>query len=197
MKELTIEAKIENIEAVTDFVNEQLEAFDCPMKAQMQIDIAIDELFGNIAHYAYNPEIGKATVRVEVTEDPLAVVITFIDNGVPYDPLAKADPDTTLSTEEREIGGLGIYMVKKSMDEIAYEYKDGQNILAIKKNLQIKSRKKAYESTIIQKKERRQGILARTAQRIHTSSQSRRMDGACGNRNSACRRCRMGLYRTP
>ena len=136
MKELTVEAKIENIEAVTDFVNEQLEALDCPMKAQMQIDIAIDELFGNIAHYAYNPEIGKATVRVEVAEDPLAVVITFIDNGVPYDPLAKADPNTTLSAEEREIGGLGIFMVKKTMDEIAYEYKDGQNILAIKKNLQ-------------------------------------------------------------
>ena len=105
------------------------------MKAQMQIAIAIDELFGNIAHYAYNPEIGQATVRVEVVEDPLSVVITFIDNGVPYDPLAKADPDTTLSAEERDIGGLGIYMVKKSMDEIAYEYKDGQNILKIKKNL--------------------------------------------------------------
>ena len=136
MKELNIAATVENIETVTDFVNEQLEAYDCPMKAQMQIDIAIDELFGNIAHYAYNPEIGKATVRVEVIEDPLAVTITFIDNGVPYDPLAKADPDTTLSAEEREIGGLGIYMVKKSMDDITYEYKDGQNILAIKKNLQ-------------------------------------------------------------
>ena len=135
MKELTIAATVENIETVTDFVNEQLEALDCPMKAQMQIDIAIDELFGNIAHYAYNPEIGKATVRVEVIEDPLAVTITFIDNGVPYDPLAKEDPDTTLSAEERKIGGLGIYMVKKSMDEIAYEYKDGQNILKIKKNL--------------------------------------------------------------
>ena len=136
MKELTVEAKTANIEAVTDFVNEQLEALDCPIKAQMQIDIAIDELFGNIAHYAYNPEIGKATVRVEVIEDPLAVVITFIDKGVPYDPLAKADPNTTLSAEEREIGGLGIFMVKKTMDEITYEYKDGQNILAIKKNLQ-------------------------------------------------------------
>jgi anti-sigma regulatory factor (Ser/Thr protein kinase) len=135
MKELTIAAKVENIEAVTDFVNEQLEALDCPKKAQMQIDIAIDELFGNIAHYAYNPEIGKATVRVEVSQDPLAVVITFIDNGVPYDPLAKTDPDTTLSAEEREIGGLGIYMVKKSMDEITYDYKDGQNILKIKKRI--------------------------------------------------------------
>ena len=135
MKELTIEATVENIETVTDFVNEQLETLDCPMKAQIQIDIAIDELFGNIAHYAYNPEIGQATVRVEVIEDPLSVIITFIDNGVPYDPLAKTDPDTTLSAEERDIGGLGIYMVKKSMDDITYEYKDGQNILTIKKKL--------------------------------------------------------------
>ena len=135
MKELTLAATVENIETVTDFVNEQLEALDCPMKAQMQINIAIDELFGNIAHYAYNPEVGSATVRVEVSEAPLAVIITFIDNGVPYDPLGKDDPDITLSAEEREIGGLGIYMVKKSMDEITYEYKDGQNILKIKKNI--------------------------------------------------------------
>jgi len=134
MKELTIAATVENIGTVTDFVNEHLESYDCPMKAQMQIDIAIDELFGNIAHYAYNPETGDATVRVEVVEDPLSVIITFIDNGVPYDPLAQSDPDTTLSAEEREIGGLGIYMVKKTMDEITYEYKDGQNILKIKKH---------------------------------------------------------------
>ena len=140
MKELTIAATVENIESVTDFVNEQLEALDCPMKAQMQIEIAIDEIFSNIAHYAYNPEIGQATVRVEVPEDPLSVMITFIDNGVPYDPLAKADPDTTLSAEERDIGGLGIYMVKKSMDEIVYEYKNGHNILKIKKNLHGKPR---------------------------------------------------------
>ena len=136
MKELNIAATVENIEVVTDFVNEQLEALDCPMKAQMQIDIAIDEIFSNIAHYAYDPEIGQATVRVEVIENPLAVIITFIDNGVPYDPLAKTDPNIALSAEEREIGGLGIFMVKKSMDDVTYEYKDGQNILAIKKSLQ-------------------------------------------------------------
>ncbi len=135
MKELTVAATVENIEAVTDFVNQQLEALDCPIKAQMQIDIAIDELFGNIAHYAYNPDIGSATVRVEVTEEPIAVIITFIDKGVPYDPLQKEDPDITLSAEERNIGGLGIYMVKKTMDEISYEYKDGQNILTIKKKI--------------------------------------------------------------
>ena len=135
MKELTIAATVENIETVTAFVDEQLEALDCPMKAQMQIDIAIDELFGNIAHYAYNPDVGEATVRVEVIEDPLSVVITFIDGGVPYDPLAAADPDTTLSAEERTIGGLGIFMVKKSMDDISYEYRNGQNILTIRKKL--------------------------------------------------------------
>ena len=135
MKELTIDATVENIAQVTAFVDEQLEELNCPMKAQMQIDVAIDELFGNIAHYAYNPEVGAATVRVEVMQDPLAVIITFIDNGVQYDPLVREDPDITLSAEEREIGGLGIYMVKKSMDEIAYEYKDGQNILTIKKQI--------------------------------------------------------------
>ena len=136
MKELTVDAKIENIEQVTSFVNEILERYDCPMKAMTQIDIAIDELFGNIANYAYHPNTGSATVRIEVIEKPMAVVITFVDNGIPYDPLAKADPDVAKSAEEREIGGLGIYLVKKSMDEITYEYKDGKNILKIKKKIE-------------------------------------------------------------
>ena len=135
MKELTIDATVENIERVTAFVDEQLEQLNCPLKAQMQIDIAIDELFGNIAHYAYNPKTGPATVRVDVLQEPLSVVVTFIDNGIAYDPLAREDPDVTLTTEEWEIGGLGVYMVKKSMDEISYEYKDGQNILRIKEKI--------------------------------------------------------------
>ena len=135
MQEMNIEATIDNIPTVTAWVDEQLEQLDCPMKAQMQIDIAIDELFSNIARYAYNPETGPATVRVEVLEEPLAVVITFIDKGIPYDPLKQEDPNTKLPIEEREVGGLGIYMVKKTMDEIVYEYVDGQNILKIKKNL--------------------------------------------------------------
>lgn len=135
MKELTIPATVGNIEKVTEFVNSQLEEINCPIKAKMQIDIAIDELFGNIAHYAYNPETGPATVRVEVTEAPISVIVTFIDHGIPYDPLKKDDPDVTLSAEERAIGGLGIFMVKKTMDEITYEYKDGQNILSIRKDL--------------------------------------------------------------
>lgn len=135
MKELTIDATVDNIQIVTEFVDEQLEGFGCPMKAQSQIYIAIDELFGNIAHYAYKPEVGPATVRVEVIESPLSVVITFIDHGVPYDPLANEDSDVSLPAEQRKIGGLGIYIVKKSMDEITYEYKNGKNILKIKKNI--------------------------------------------------------------
>lgn len=135
MKEMTIPATVGNIEKVTAFVDEQLEQIDCPPKAQMQIDIAIDELFGNIAQYAYNPDIGPATVRVEVTQSPISVVITFIDHGIPYDPLKTAEPDISLSAEERAIGGLGIFLVKKTMDEITYEYKNGQNILRIRKDI--------------------------------------------------------------
>ncbi len=137
MKELTLPAAVENIEKAVAFVNGQLEAAGCPPKTMIQIDVAIDELFGNIAHYAYGKDTGDATVRVEVTEEP-AVIITFIDNGIPYNPLKKSDPDVTKDLEEREIGGLGIFMVKKSMDDITYEYKEGQNILRIKKNMERK-----------------------------------------------------------
>ena len=133
MKELTVEARIENIPAVIEFVDEQLAHMGCPVKAQMQIDLAIDELFANIARYAYGPDGGQATVRVEKQEIPPMAVITFIDRGIPFDPLKKEDPDTTLSAVERQVGGLGIYLVKKSMDGMAYEYKDGQNILTVKK----------------------------------------------------------------
>jgi len=133
MNELTVEATVENVEAVTAFVNEHLESYGCPMKVQIQIDIAIDELFGNIAYYAYDAETGLATVRVDVEKDPLAAIITFIDNGKPFDPLSREDPDVTLSAEERKIGGLGLFLVKNTMDDVKYEYKDGQNILCIRK----------------------------------------------------------------
>ncbi len=138
MKELTLPAAAENIEKAVAFVNSQLEAAGCPPKTMIQIDVAIDELFGNIAHYAYGKDTGDATVSVEVTEEP-AVIITFIDNGIPYNPLKKPDPDVTKDLEEREIGGLGIFMVKKSMDDITYEYKEGQNILRIKKYMERKN----------------------------------------------------------
>ena len=134
-KELNIEALSDNLSTVTDFVNSKLEEVDCPVKIQMQIDVALEEIFINIANYAYAPEVGPATVRVEVEDDPLTVTVTFIDNGVPYDPLAKADPDVSLPVEERGIGGLGIFMTKKLMDDVVYEYKDGSNILRLIKKL--------------------------------------------------------------
>ncbi|MBO7375446.1 MAG: ATP-binding protein [Lachnospiraceae bacterium] len=133
MQELNIEAKVENLDKVIAFVDEEIDKLECSQKIRVQIDVAVEELFVNIAHYAYRPDVGPATVRVEVEKDPPAVSITFIDHGIPYDPLAKEDPDITLSAEERSIGGLGIFMVKKSMDDIDYEYKDGQNILHIRK----------------------------------------------------------------
>lgn len=135
MKEITLEAKIENIEKVTEFVSTFLEEVSAPIKTQTQIDIAIDELFGNIAHYAYGGGEGEVTVKLESSSQPPRVSITFIDEGTPYNPLEKDDPDITLSAEEREIGGLGIFMVKKMMDEMTYKYEDSKNILTIIKNL--------------------------------------------------------------
>lgn len=135
MKEITLEATIENIGTVTDFVDEFLDALACPLKSRMQIDIAIDELFGNIARYAYGTESGTATVQIEYEEKETAVVLTFIDQGIPFDPLLKETPDLTLSAEERNIGGLGIHMVKKTMDEMTYEYREGQNRLRLLKKI--------------------------------------------------------------
>ena len=133
--ERTVPAEAEWLGEVTDFVNEILEGANCPTKTLMQIDLAVEEVFVNIASYAYPAGSGKATVRVELTGDPAVVTLTFTDRGIPYDPTAKADPDVTLAAEERDVGGLGIFMTKKVMDEVRYEYKDGQNILTLKKNL--------------------------------------------------------------
>ncbi len=98
-----------------------------------QLAIAVEELYVNIAHYAYGDEEGKATIKIGFDGEPMQVTIRFIDEGVPYNPLEKQDPDTSLSAEERDIGGLGIFMVKKSMDSMEYEYQDGKNILTIQK----------------------------------------------------------------
>jgi anti-sigma regulatory factor (Ser/Thr protein kinase) len=133
--ELDIEADISNLQAVLDFVEKHLSAANCPVKAGMQITVAVEEIFVNIANYAYAPQKGRARVRVEISEEPIEVTITFIDKGVPYDPLKRQDPDVTLPAVDREIGGLGIFLVKKTMDDVTYEYKDGQNILKLKKNL--------------------------------------------------------------
>ena len=133
MKELTLLATTENIDRVIDFVNEELDNNSCPLKTKLVIDVAVDEVFANISNYAYAPNTGEVTIKVEFTENPKGCAITFIDGGIPYDPLKKDDPNVKLSAVEREIGGLGVFMVKKSMDNVEYEYKNNKNILRITK----------------------------------------------------------------
>lgn len=133
MKSITVEAIIDNLNTVLDFVDEELENAGCGMKAQMQINIAVEELFVNVSHYAYAPATGPITISVNIHDDPKMAEIVLTDSGIPYDPLEKDDPDVGLSAEEREVGGLGIFMVKKSMDLMAYEYTNGQNIVTISK----------------------------------------------------------------
>ena len=134
-KELEIEAAKDNLDTVITFIEQHLEMVDCGPKAQMQICMAAEEIFVNIANYAYAPEKGRAKVSVEVSDEPVAVTITFVDNGKPYDPLANEDPDVTLPANERSIGGLGVFLVKQTMDDVVYEYRDGRNILTLKKNI--------------------------------------------------------------
>ncbi|MBO6141133.1 MAG: ATP-binding protein [Ruminococcus sp.] len=133
MEKLNIKAATDRLDDVIAFVVRQLEEADCPMKAQMQIELAVEEIFVNIAHYAYKPKEGMADITVDIRDG--AAYITFEDGGVPYDPLAKADPDITLSADDRAVGGLGIFMVKKSMDDMKYEYRDSKNILTLVKKL--------------------------------------------------------------
>lgn len=135
MDYLEVDATIENLPRVMEFVDSRLEAHDCNMKVQVQIDVSVEELFVNIANYAYEGKVGQATIGFEYIESDNSAKISFSDEGIKYDPLAKADPDITLSAEEREIGGLGIFMVKKNMDQVLYEYTDGKNITTIIKRI--------------------------------------------------------------
>ena len=135
MRERTFDAVIPSLMEVTLFIDEWLESLDCGMKAQKQIDLAVDELFTNIASYAYAPGSGEATIQLNFDEACRVASITFIDSGVPYDPLQKPDPDVTLSADEREIGGLGIYMAKKATDKMEYRRENNQNILTIYKKI--------------------------------------------------------------
>ena len=132
-KVLKVDATDDNLDVAMGFMTECLEENDCSMKLINQLSIAFEEIFVNVAHYAYRPNIGEVEIRVKL--DDGKVVLTFIDGGVPYNPLEKADPDVTLSAAEREIGGLGIYMTKKLVDNVIYEYVDNKNILTLEKKL--------------------------------------------------------------
>ena len=135
MKELTIEAVRENLPKVQEFIGGMLEGAGCPPLTQTAINVAAEEIFVNIASYAYSPENGTVTVRAGVHGEPPTAEITFADRGRPYNPLERPDPDITLPARQRKRGGLGVYMVKQSMDRVSYEYRDGENILTVEKLL--------------------------------------------------------------
>lgn len=135
MKSIIVPAVTEQLETVQSFVEAELESRGCFPKAMIQISIAVEEIFVNIASYAYQPEVGEAEVCVEICEDPLRVIIQFLDQGIPFDPLSKEDADTSPEALERRVGGLGILIVKKSMDAVSYSYENGKNILTIEKKL--------------------------------------------------------------
>ena len=131
----TFMAKTEALSDILGFVDEMLEIYACPMKIQTAVCVAIEEVFVNVARYAY--EGGEGEVSLGIGFDPNTRVVTFrmADGGVPFDPLKKPDPDITLSADEREIGGLGIFITKKTMDTVEYAYENGQNILTMTKKM--------------------------------------------------------------
>lgn len=136
MKELRLQASDETLYTVLDEIERQLDENNCPEMIKSIMLVAVEEIFVNIAHYAYGGKSGEAIINLDVRQDPKCCRVEFRDRGIPYNPLEKADPDITLSAEEREIGGLGIYMVKQSMDRVDYRYEDGCNILTIEKSIE-------------------------------------------------------------
>ena len=130
MKKISIAPTLDKLPEATSFFEDILSAADAPMKVIAQVNVAVDEIFSNIARYS-----GATAATLGCALADGRITLRFSDNGRPYDPTGKPDPDTTLSAEERDIGGLGIFMVKKIMDEVTYEYVDGLNILTLVKIL--------------------------------------------------------------
>ena len=131
-EELRVEATLENLPAVIAFATETL-TDACSLRERTHIELVTEEIYVNIASYAYPDGDGFAVIRRDGGEGPEGLTLTFIDGGVPYDPLQKPDPDLTLPLDQRPIGGLGVFLVKKMVDEAHYEYKDGKNILTVRK----------------------------------------------------------------
>ena len=136
MKKITMSAKIENIGVITGELDAWFEENNVPRKVMLEMDVALDEILSNIAFYAYGDGTGDMTVEASMKDDGKTLRLVFSDNGIPFDPLKKEDPDITISAEERKIGGLGIFMVKKTMDHMSYERKGDSNILVIEKILE-------------------------------------------------------------
>ena len=133
VNELKIEAKKENFEKVLAFVDEALEKAGVPYEVQLSVEMAIEEIYLNIVYYAYAQKDGDATILTAINEKDRILTLTFIDEGPEYNPLLKEDPDTTMDIMDRPIGGLGILMVKKMMDDVVYCRENGENHLTIKK----------------------------------------------------------------
>ena len=135
MTKQTFPARTEELPNILGFVEETLEAYGCPMKIQMAVCVAIEEVFVNVAHYAYGSGEGAMNLGIGFDEENRAITFRMTDKGIPFDPLKKPDPDITLSAEEREIGGLGIFITKKTMDSVTYAYENGENILTMIKTI--------------------------------------------------------------
>ena len=129
--ELFIEAKIENVTTVQEFISERIK--DCDVSIQNSIGLVIDEIFSNISNYAYNPTAGNALIRIKVRKND--ITLEFEDSGKPFNPLERDDPNTLLELDEMDIGGLGIFLVKDTMDSVEYRHEKNKNILTIRKNL--------------------------------------------------------------
>lgn len=129
--EITLEALDKNLEAAQEFVRNQVVQLCSDATAHLQIDLAVEEIFVNIAHYAYAPQTGSVTITCTVNTELAKLTVSFADSGKPFNPLEKEDPDVSLNSDERSIGGLGIFLVKKYMSSVNYDYKDGKNILTL------------------------------------------------------------------
>ena len=135
MTNKTFPAKTQSLSDVLGFVEQTLEGFECPMKIQTAICVAIEEVFVNVAHYAYPQSDGDMTLHIGFDEESRVITFRMTDKGIPFDPLKKPDPDITLSAEDREIGGLGIFITKKTMDSVTYAYENNENILTMIKKI--------------------------------------------------------------
>ena len=131
----TFPAKTEALSDVLGFVEQMLDSFECPIKIQVALCVAIEEVFVNVAHYAYGEGEGNMSLGIGFDEESRAITFRMTDKGIPFDPLKKPDPDISLSADEREIGGLGIFIAKKTMDSISYSHENGENILTMLKKI--------------------------------------------------------------
>jgi anti-sigma regulatory factor (Ser/Thr protein kinase) len=134
-RELQIDAVGDNAALAIDFVTSCMESLSHQERSEVEMSIAVDEIFSNVAYYAYGENVGVVTIAVDINEDERAVSVAFIDEGLAYDPLGATDPDILLSDDERTVGGYGIFLVKKIMDEVTYRRAGNKNILTVTKHV--------------------------------------------------------------